>query len=278
MKYAYIAEPIDQSPQAHGVGVLMQLRGLRVNYYAPRHAWNAPRPPYPPLIQATNMMALGGASVVVAILPKDVASIGVPMEMQYAIDHKIPLVVMSDRTRTDSAMLSSIDCVWCTSALQAAREAQALLTEPVLFEELERPAQIRAFYTGSGEPPRTHKSGDAGYDLTCSESVVVAPMDRVSIPCDIAVQLPDGYWCLIQGRSSSWRRGLSVKASIIDAGYRGALWVDCWNITNEPVEVNTGERIAQLIPMALPPDLDWCYVPELGATERGASGYGSTGL
>jgi len=125
--------------------------------------------------------------------------------------------------------------------------------------------------------PRPGKDGDAGYDLTAAEPARILPGDVGQVPCGIAVQMPPGIWGLIQGRSSSWRRGLSVKASVIDAGYRGDLWVDCLNIGPEPVLVAAGERIAQLIPMPLMAPITFVQTDILSDTERGSDGYGSTG-
>lgn len=146
-----------------------------------------------------------------------------------------------------------------------------------ISQDLGQSVELEGFWSGPGVAPQGHHPGDAGYDLTSSETCVVAYGKRAQIQCGICVELPPGWWALIQGRSSSWKRGLSIKASIIDAGYRGPLWVDVLNVGYDVVKVLKGERIAQLIPMPLAPPIRWTQVEQLSETPRGTNGYGSTG-
>lgn len=120
--------------------------------------------------------------------------------------------------------------------------------------------------------------GDAGSDLVLVESAILAPGEARDLAVGFAIELPIGYWALIQGRSSTLRkRGLFVNPGVIDNGYRGPLFVYVRNDTKEPVAIESGDRLAQLIllPYALPVVQE---VIELSWSARGASGFGSTGL
>lgn len=122
------------------------------------------------------------------------------------------------------------------------------------------------------------KAGDVGYDLPSAREVVLpARSERpVYVHTGFAIKAPDGTWSLITARSSTVRRGIMVPNGIIDNGYTGELLVPCVNLTGEDIVIKAGERIAQLIlfPMVTP---KLTMVQELPSTERGASGFGSTG-
>ena len=125
--------------------------------------------------------------------------------------------------------------------------------------------------------------GSAGMDLyACiEEPVTVAPRDIRLIPTGIAIALesPD-YVAYVYARS-----GLAIKhgvapancVGVIDSDYRGEVCVGLTNFSAEPFVIQPGERIAQMVisPVVLP-DIE--VVDELDQTERGAGGFGSTGL
>lgn len=140
---------------------------------------------------------------------------------------------------------------------------------------------IMMFKVGPGGvlPTRGHRF-DAGLDLYTSRDVVIPPHQFVDVPTDVAGALPDYHWGLLIGRSSTLRKhGLLVHAGVIDQGYRGELFAGAMNLTDEPVRINKGDRIAQLIPVPMP--LSGVYpaqVAELPEGERGNAGFGSTGV
>lgn len=119
---------------------------------------------------------------------------------------------------------------------------------------------------------------DAGADLVVVEGGRLAPGQAADFPIGLAIEAPLGYWFLIHGRSSTLRkRGLFVNPGIIDNGYRGPLFVYVRNDSEHPVEVAAGDRLAQMILLpGVQPIIE--EVDELGTTERGAAGFGSTGL
>ena len=128
-------------------------------------------------------------------------------------------------------------------------------------------------------PVRQH-AGDAGLDLCAAEPVALAPGERALVPTGLAVAIPEGWAGLVVPRSGlAMRHGIAVVNSpgTVDAGYRGELRVLLLNTDREaPFTAAAGERIAQLllVPVALPVPIE---VDDLGASDRGTGGFGSTG-
>jgi dUTP pyrophosphatase len=128
--------------------------------------------------------------------------------------------------------------------------------------------------------PSAHHPGDAGLDLRAAIDVVVEPGERVMIPTGVAVAIPDGHAGLVLPRSGlAAQHGLTMANApgLIDAGYRGEVICVAVNLDrDEPVEVHVGDRIAQLVVVALP-DVQPTWADELPGSARGAAGFGSTG-
>jgi dUTP pyrophosphatase len=128
-------------------------------------------------------------------------------------------------------------------------------------------------------PARAHP-GDAGLDLRSAVDVEVGPGERAMVPTGIAVAIPDGYAGLVLPRSGlASAHGLTMANApgLIDAGYRGEVICAVVNLDrNEPVKIARGDRIAQLMLVAVP-DLDPVWVDELPSSTRGEGGFGSTG-
>lgn len=139
------------------------------------------------------------------------------------------------------------------------------------------PSVVKIVFDG-GEPtfmPFKRYVGDAGWDIFCLERTVVPPLSFMDIPTGIRIDIPDGLWVRITGRSSTVRDlGLQVQEGIIDNGYTGPLFVGVWNLTNNPVTVDRGTRIAQIIFTRLQP-VTW-ERGDLRAKDRGEKGFGST--
>ncbi len=124
-------------------------------------------------------------------------------------------------------------------------------------------------------PTRAH-ADDAGLDLYALEDNVVPPGEGRLLRTGVAVAVPGGHVGLVCDRSSLAKRGLKTAGGVIDAGYRGELGVVVWNLSRADQPVKKGERCAQLlvIPIATPVPVE---SEDLGATVRGAGGFGSTG-
>lgn len=132
---------------------------------------------------------------------------------------------------------------------------------------------------GYGLQPPTYE-GDVGYDLYVAHSKVIPAGAYVDLESKVRVALPEGTWGLVTGRSSTIRRkGLLVPNGVIDGGYRGPLPVGVLNVSWNPVRVEEGERLAQLIVMpAITPVLRTvASEAELPPSERGERAFGSTG-
>lgn len=127
-------------------------------------------------------------------------------------------------------------------------------------------------------PIRAH-SDDAGFDLFVSRETLVPAHGFADVPSGVSVQLPNGYWGMLTGRSSTIRkRGLLVVQGIIDTGYTGELFSAVWNLTDKAVVLEEGERVAQLI--VLPNSTANSVLRRtdaLGDTTRGGAGFGSSG-
>lgn len=128
-------------------------------------------------------------------------------------------------------------------------------------------------------PARAHP-GDAGLDLRSAVDVEVAPGERALVPTGVAVAIPDGHAGLVLPRSGlASKHGLTMANApgLIDAGYRGELICAVVNLDlTTPVKIGRGDRIAQLVVVAMP-ELAAEWVDELPPTTRGEGGFGSTG-
>ena len=121
----------------------------------------------------------------------------------------------------------------------------------------------------------------AGMDLRANLEmpITLAPMERQLIPTGIFIELPRGYEGQVRPRS-----GMAIKSGItvinspgtIDADYRGEVKVGLINLSNMPVTICPGDRIAQLV-VARHETVEWETTDELSATDRAAGGFGSTG-
>ena len=124
--------------------------------------------------------------------------------------------------------------------------------------------------------------GSAGMDLRCAETetIELAPLERRAVRTGIAIAIPLGFEGQVRPRSGfSLKRGVGLVNSpgTIDADYRGELLVPLINFDPQPVRIERGSRIAQLIIAPLR-QVSWRPVGKLATTERGAGGFGHTGL
>jgi dUTP pyrophosphatase len=140
--------------------------------------------------------------------------------------------------------------------------------------------EVKRLTNGEGLPlPAYASDGAAGLDVVAAEDLVLEPGARHAVATGFALAIPAGYEVQVRPRS-----GLALKHGItclntpgtIDSDYRGEVKVILANLGAEPFEVRRGERIAQLVPAPVL-RAEFREVDELGATERGAGGFGSTG-
>lgn len=123
--------------------------------------------------------------------------------------------------------------------------------------------------------------GDAGLDLRSAEDVSLKPFERRLISTGLAIAIPEGYAGFVQPRSGlALKQGLSMANTpgLIDAHYRGELKICAINLDpTHTIEVKRGDRIAQLVIQKVPV-VKLVDVAELDETDRGAGGFGSSGV
>ena len=129
--------------------------------------------------------------------------------------------------------------------------------------------------------PEYQTPQSAGLDIRANieESITLQPLERAMVPTGLYVELPEGCEMQIRPRSGlAAKHGITVLNSpvTIDADYRGEIKVSLVNLSNTPFTIEAGERIAQMS-VARYEQSEWQAVEEVGATERGAGGFGATG-
>lgn len=142
--------------------------------------------------------------------------------------------------------------------------------------------KIEVINKGRQPLPAYATAQSAGMDLRANipKSITLQPLERRLIPTGLYIALPEGYEAQVRPRSGlALKHGITVLNSpgTIDSDYRGELMVLLINLSQDPFTVNDGERIAQLV-IARHEQAVLTAVEVLDETERGAGGYGHTGV
>lgn len=122
----------------------------------------------------------------------------------------------------------------------------------------------------------------AGMDLRANltDPITLQPLERRLVPTGLYLALPAGYEAQVRPRSGlAIKKGITVLNSpgTIDADYRGEVCVILVNLSQEPFTIEDGERIAQMV-IARHEQVEWQAVEVLSETERGAGGFGHSGV
>ena len=122
----------------------------------------------------------------------------------------------------------------------------------------------------------------AGVDLRADtrEDIVLPPLGRAMVPTGLYLEIPAGYEAQVRPRSGlAAKKGVTVLNSpgTIDADYRGEVRVILVNLSSDPFTIVPGERIAQMV-FAHHEQVEWEEADTLEESERGAGGFGSTGV
>ena len=130
--------------------------------------------------------------------------------------------------------------------------------------------------------PNYETIASAGMDLRANieESITIKPLERAIVKTGLFIELPVGFEAQVRPRSGlAAKKGITVLNSpgTIDADYRGEIGVILVNLSNEVFEIKDGERIAQMV-VAKHEQISWEEVSELKTSDRGAGGFGSTGV
>lgn len=246
-----------------------------------------------PRVQEINNEAIDRADVVVALLPIESHSVGVPIEIQRAADLGKPVLVWRQKpswaiAQAGVRQFTTIEEL--CAAISTFHVEPANLVEPTLMptaylggvnvEAWMHTSEAEVRITGDGRLPTRAYPDDAGFDLYVQgeHGVSGGQVMPALIPCGVAVELPPGWWGLLVPRSSTFNLGLIVNPGIIDPGWRGGLFAAVRNLRDSTVLLHDGDRIAQLIPIpAFPAGVPVRRVDQLSPHERGTNGFGSTG-
>jgi dUTP pyrophosphatase len=130
--------------------------------------------------------------------------------------------------------------------------------------------------------PAYETTASAGLDVRANldAPVELKPLERTLIKTGLFLEIPEGYECQVRPRSGlAFKNGITVlnAPGTIDADYRGEVGVILINLSNETFTINDGERVAQLV-FAEYKQANWIQAEVLSETERGAGGFGSTGV
>lgn len=145
-----------------------------------------------------------------------------------------------------------------------------------------RSVEVKIVASEGAVIPSYKTSGAAGADVCAllAEPVVIKKGQSAMLPTGLFFEIPEGYEIQIRPRSGlAAKNGITVlnTPGTIDSDYRGELKIILINLGNEDFTVNSGDRIAQMI-LAPVIQADFKIATELSQTERGAGGFGSTGV
>lgn len=130
-----------------------------------------------------------------------------------------------------------------------------------------------------GFEPVYAKPGDAGADLRSTDDAVLKAGARLLVRTGVSIALPDGYVGLVHPRSGlAAKHGITVlnAPGTVDAGYRGEIMVTLLNTSDQDFAITRGDRIAQLVIQKFE-KAQFLQVDELPGSERGETGFGSSG-
>lgn len=142
--------------------------------------------------------------------------------------------------------------------------------------------KVKVINRSSNPLPAYETSQAVGLDVRADivKPQTIMPLERVMVPTGLYFQIPEGYEIQVRPRSGlAAKHGITVinTPGTIDPDYRGELKVLLVNLSNEPFEMQPGERVAQLV-FARYQRLEWEEVVVLDETKRGEGGFGSTGV
>jgi dUTP pyrophosphatase len=142
--------------------------------------------------------------------------------------------------------------------------------------------KIRIINKSMNDLPSYATESSAGMDLRAAieSSITLGPLERKLVGTGLFMELPQGYEAQIRPRSGlAFKHGISIvnAPGTIDADYRGEIGILLVNLSSVPFVIEPGERIAQMV-IAKHEHVEWEMSEELSNTERGAGGYGHTGV
>ena len=142
--------------------------------------------------------------------------------------------------------------------------------------------KIKIVNKSQHDSPEYATPQSAGLDLRANlaEEIVLKPLARTLVKTGLFIELPEGHEAQVRPRSGlAYKKGITILNSpgTIDADYRGEIGVILVNLSEEEFVIENGERVAQLV-IAKHEQAQWVEVENLDETDRGAGGFGSTGV
>lgn len=295
MTTIYLAQPIDfgSADTSLVLETEGQLAAMGWTTYDPKSAFTVGGKTPDATISRINKAAMDAAQGAVAFLPSTAKSVGVPAEVGYFQARNTPVLLVTDQTDSwvvagwaDEANIEVVEMDsgdiaagldWLRDRMQyldggpdgVGRDAYEI--EPIVFEKREDGATL----------PTKGYHDDAGYDLYAAEAAIIPARGQAMVSCGVAVDIPEGMWAEIRGRSSTLRKFSLMVAptvGVIDEGYTGELFAPVVSLNDDEVRIEKGQRIAQLILHHAPGQQ---FQPVWGRVRdkaRGSNGFGSTGL
>lgn len=308
--FVYLAHPIDQNPPSGDSPLKVLLRNVKqafnyqgISAFVPGQAYSLAflyaregdgvvartQPEHMVKIDQMNRAAIWEADAVVAVLPPGMATLGVPAEIEHALMLNRPvLIVTTSALAATSVQIQAWLNRGCKLALVGSNfgfvEAYDI---KAMLAALPDPTKLAVESENDGPPPllvsgetgsltKGKYEGDAGLDLAIMHDWLIENGEYIMMATGVHVAIPQGYFGLITGRSSTWaKHRCRVIQAVIDSGYRGELMI---GVVNEGATVKfaAGTRLAQLI--LLPTFTGGLSaVDELPPSTRGLAGYGSSG-
>lgn len=124
-------------------------------------------------------------------------------------------------------------------------------------------------------PTRAHSS-DGGYDMYLLEDLTIKPLETVCVGFGVGFDIPLSYAGIFVPRSSMAKKGIVIGPAIVDAGYKGEVHLIATNCSKKKLKFQKGDRLCSLcIFKIITPKLE--EVNDLGKSDRGSKGLGSTG-
>jgi dUTP pyrophosphatase len=299
--FAYLAHPIDLAGQSSWLGSMLgDLNALlvkcKVGAFRPGMSYlaNTSDPKHVRYINELNNVAIHQADALIAVLSSEIPTLGTPVEISFALSCRKPVLILTDISASVQLAawaeqgavvvdMSHPDFTWPTP-----EQMSVYLTRAYVAQK-ERPTWQPDVTAQDGPPPLLvlkdgaanlkpgKYRGDAGIDLAITHPESLEPGEYRLLGTGVHVAIPDGWFGLVTGRSSTWaKHRCRTQPGVIDSGYRGELMVGLKNESAGRVGWEAGTRLGQLI---LLPTFGGSVetVDTLPEHERGLNGYGSSG-
>lgn len=285
----YLAHPIDNRTNKlkddldrRIDNIRHSIKGSAHHIYHPGHAFAVGSKTTPDwTIEHINRTAQATADGLIVVWPKGSKSWGVPAEVERARHLGQPVAILTDDKATWAMPTPEGDPFVKVFSMDAGNTLKAIQFLEKFHHP--QPRELNAVKwtktDDNGQQPRRAYEDDAGFDLYVSRETTISAGKFMDVHTDVAVELPADSWAMLTGRSSTLRsKGLLVNQGIIDPGYRGELFIGCWNMTPNDVTVYPGDRIGQLIIMCnRTAQVSLVETDHLSHHPRGIKGFGSTG-